>query len=69
MKQEWVVVRQTVPQVDGERRWDIAYQCLLRWTRAVSRPSVLIESRQEVCDESSDLRTSVDTEAGTGPNY
>ena len=33
MKTRWQVRRITVAQHDGERRWDYAYQFLLRWTR------------------------------------
>ena len=32
MKREWQVHRSTVEHTDGQRRWDRAYQCLLRWT-------------------------------------
>jgi hypothetical protein len=32
MKTPWQVRRTTVAQHDGERRWDYAYQFLLRWT-------------------------------------
>jgi len=31
MKTPWQVRRTTVAQHDGERRWDYAYQFLLRW--------------------------------------
>ena len=31
MKTPWQVRRITVAQHDGERRWDYAYQFLLRW--------------------------------------
>jgi hypothetical protein len=31
MKTIWQVRRTTVPQDDGERRWDNAYQFLLHW--------------------------------------
>src|SRR5262245_37559219 len=32
MKQHWRTRRQTLPQPDGQRRWDRAYQLLLEWT-------------------------------------
>ena len=32
MKQQWRTRRQTLPQPDGQRRWDRAYQLLLEWT-------------------------------------
>ena len=31
MKRQWQVERTTVELADGQRRWDCAYQCLLRW--------------------------------------
>ena len=31
MKQQWRTRRQTLPQPDGQRRWDRAYQLLLEW--------------------------------------
>ena len=31
MKTTWQVHRTPVPQDDGERRWDYAYQFLLQW--------------------------------------
>ena len=33
MKSEWNVSRTTTARSDGQRRWDYAYQFLLRWTR------------------------------------
>jgi len=32
MKRQWRTRRQTLPQPDGQRRWDRAYQLLLEWT-------------------------------------
>src|ERR1051326_3945080 len=37
MKTPWHVRRGTVAQPDGERRWDEAYQFLLRWTMEQDR--------------------------------
>lgn len=31
MKRKWEVQRTTVERLDGQRRWDIAYQRLLQW--------------------------------------
>ncbi|HXZ71316.1 MAG TPA: hypothetical protein VEH31_10685 [Streptosporangiaceae bacterium] len=31
MNRTWSVCRQPVPSRDGERRWDLAYQLLVRW--------------------------------------
>jgi hypothetical protein len=32
MKRQWRTRRQVLPQSDGQRRWDRAYQLLLDWT-------------------------------------
>lgn len=31
MKSEWKVIRTFITRLDGQRRWDYAYQFLLRW--------------------------------------
>ena len=31
MSRTWTVCRQHIPRRDGERRWDQAYQLLVRW--------------------------------------
>jgi hypothetical protein len=31
MNRTWQVHRETVAHIDGQRRWDRAYQLLLRW--------------------------------------
>ena len=69
MKQKWIVSRQTVQQTGGQRRWDLTYQCLLRWAQTAGREEGLIQAQQEVCYESSNLRSGIDTEAGPGPDH
>jgi len=32
MDSRWNVCRNTIPREDGQRRWDIAYQFLVRWS-------------------------------------
>ena len=40
MNRTWQVHRETVPHPDGQRRWDRAYQLLLRWAAdAVPAPA------------------------------
>jgi hypothetical protein len=69
MKQEWIIHRRTVEQTDGQRRWDLAYQCLLRWAQAARQGTSSVETQQEAHHESSDLCSSIDPTAGTGPHY
>jgi hypothetical protein len=64
MKRKWQVQRSTVERMDGQRRWDCAYQCLLRWAdQAASRSSEhsLQFAQQEVeSDESRHLCSGLD---------
>jgi hypothetical protein len=60
IKQEGRVRHQTAPRRDGQRRWDQAYQHLLRWAREL-RPG---PPQQEEKHESSDLCPGLDDPAG-----
>jgi hypothetical protein len=66
MKQKWIVNRQIAQQMDGQRRWDLAYQCLLRWAQAASHEEASTQAQQEVYHESSNLCSGVD--AKTSPS-
>jgi hypothetical protein len=71
VKQKWDIRRTLVHQTDGQRRWDIAYQRLLQWTREVA--SVADEATtpiaiQEAKDESCHLCSCVDLTTTTKPN-
>ena len=73
MKRQWRIHRQVVEVVDGQRRWDRAYQCLLRWggTGLPEQSSAAVtgfQSMQEVSDESRRVCASVDPTPGTGPD-
>ncbi len=57
MKQEWMIQRWTTEQKDGQRRWDLAYQCLLSWGRERTE---LAQNNQEVQNESGHLCTGFD---------
>jgi hypothetical protein len=69
MKQEWIIDRQAVQQMDGPHRWDTAYQCLLRWMRGASREDIPVQSQQEVHHEGGNLCAGVDATASTGSDY
>jgi hypothetical protein len=51
MNRTWHVHRETVTHPDGQRRWDRAYQLLLRWTAdpAVQVPSIAQEETDAHC--------------------
>jgi hypothetical protein len=69
MQRQWYIRRQSVPTPDGQRRWDRAYQYLLRWSASSLLPGTSrIESaqRREEMHEDCDLRPRLDTAAGTG---
>ncbi len=70
MQQNWSVYRRDLPQPDGQRRWDLAYQCLLKWAQAMNQQETSqIRDQQEAHDESSHLRTRIHLATGTSPRY
>lgn len=69
MKQEWNVHREVVQYSDGQRRWDLAYQCLLRWATATRQETSSIQAQQEARDESSHVCSSVDPKTGANPDH
>ena len=72
MKRKWEVQRTPVKRLDGQRRWDIAYQRLLHWTNeitAVSDEGTATLMTQEVKNESCPLCPGLDLTATTEPNH
>jgi hypothetical protein len=50
MKAEWSVSRSTIARPDGQRRWDYAYQFLVRWAmeqEASSNPTPLPKQEED----------------------
>jgi len=73
MKRQWRIRRHLIESSDGQRRWDRAYQCLLRWGRTapvllLPAPQFWIELPQEVKDASRRVCTSVDSTPSSGAN-
>lgn len=66
MKREWKLQRSWLEQADGQRRWDHAYQCLLRWAQETGSSAPLLLPPQEVSDESSALHPGFDDTSTTG---
>jgi hypothetical protein len=56
MRRTWQVRRSWTEDLDGQRRWDRAYQLLLRWTVAARQPP----TEEEGNDASGILRAGVD---------
>ncbi len=69
MEQEWIIRRQTTIRRDGQRRWDLAYQCLLSWAE-LARQARLSNplTQQEVSGASSHVCTSIDDRTGRSPD-
>jgi hypothetical protein len=57
------------PRHDGQRRWDLAYQLLLRWTmEGEDGTNPGPSSRQEERNERCLVRTGVDQPSATDPD-
>lgn len=63
MEKQWQVQRTMIARKDAQLRWDLAYQCLLKWRRGVNA-----SQRQEVGNESRNIRPSVNSNTGRIPN-
>ncbi len=63
MKQpQWIIQRQAVPKENAQRKWDLAYQCLLKWAQAITIRD------QEVRNESCDLCASINARTSRNPD-
>ena len=82
MKRQWRIHRQLIESCDGQRRWDRAYQCLLRWGSCSlysgqgcvpkEQPSVLVflfQPPQEVYDASRSVCASVNPTSGPNADH
>jgi len=68
MTRTWTVGRQPSPRRDAERRWDQAYQLLVRWTEPgdLPWPAPIAE---EVPDARGGLCAGVDHSPSPGPDH
>jgi len=62
-KVEWNIHRQIAPQGDGQRRWDLTYQCLLKWAQTAAT-----QRNQEADHASSDLCPRINPTPGSDPD-
>jgi hypothetical protein len=74
--QQWKVRRQLTPTTDALRRWDQAYQCLLRHKNDPDpdgeQPVLVasqVQTNQEVEDACSHLCAGLDRASSSGPNH
>ncbi len=68
MIRTWTVSRQPVPSRDGERRWDQAYQLVVRWAGQGDRPG-LVPIAEEVPDARGGACAGVDYPPDPGADY
>lgn len=73
MKRQWRIRRQVIESSDGQRRWDRAYQCLLRWGSPADQdlipvPRDWFQLPQEVKDGNCSLCTRVDATPSSSAN-
>ena len=72
MKRRWEVQRTMVKRIDGQRRWDIAYQRLVQWASEAEEvpdggtTDIIIQEEQ---DESRHLRSCLNLTPTTEPNH
>lgn len=69
MGSQWQIRRTLSERDDGERRWDYAFQLLLRWVQEeVASHEPASRVRQEYQNEDSPLCTSLDRTSTTPSN-
>ena len=70
MKSKWSVSRNTIARLDGERRWDYAYQFLVRWAMDQDEDikQSLLSTTEEPENGSGPICSSIDQSATTKSN-
>jgi hypothetical protein len=66
---QWSIRRHVVPTVDAQRRWDQAYQNLIRWSLVAPQDRLQEAPQQEKSDESGDVCPRVYTTAGASADH
>jgi hypothetical protein len=70
MTPTWTVCRQFSPHRDGDRRWDQAYQLLVRWTAEQCDATGSVEPMaREVPDARRGVRAGLDHPASPGADH
>ena len=70
MKRKWQVRRSVVERSDGQRRWDIAYQLLVRWAmEPTGDPLPEIAPSQENKHEDRSVYPSIDALSNAKSNH
>jgi hypothetical protein len=68
MNRTWSVCRQPSPSPDAERRWDQAYQLLVRWAGQGGLPGLTLIA-EEVPDAGGGVCAGIDYPPGAGAGY
>lgn len=66
---QWSIRRQAIPTADAQRRWDQAYQNLVRWSLVIPQDPLQEAQEQEERDESGDVCPCVYATAGTSADH
>jgi hypothetical protein len=66
---QWSIRRQTIPTADAQRRWDQAYQNVVRWGLVALQERLQEAHQQEKSDESGDVCPRVYATAGTSTDH
>ena len=69
MKRQWRVRREVMERPDARRRWDRAYQSILRWSLETDQHSDPSVNGKEGYHEGSAIRPGLDLSAGQTPDY
>jgi len=71
MSTTWQIKRSLIARSEGQRRWDCAYQLLVRWAmeRASETKDISIPDQEDNNDGNSTLCPSIDQSAATEPNH
>src|SRR5215204_2783863 len=69
MKRQWRVRREVMERPDARRRWDRAYQSILRWSLGTDQHSDPSVNGKEGYHEGSGIRPGLDLSAGQTPDY
>jgi hypothetical protein len=70
MKRQWRLRRELKPVEDGQRRWDQAYQHLLRWATKLEQERIACSTQtQEVYHENRGLSAGLDPTPSAGTDY
>ncbi|GAC1395417.1 MAG: hypothetical protein NVSMB65_14470 [Chloroflexota bacterium] len=72
MAARWQVRRATQADEEGQHRWDLAYQCLLRWMPGVpeeSRRPDGHDQREEETHGGGPVRASLDATPAADPDH